>query len=96
MTVTPGVVVVRLAEIADSAAQPSFLTPRFTFTHSARLTMPLLLPSESSTVKPFASSFDVPVTVKFCVTVPPPGDATMAEAGDDDVQLRAVSVATAV
>ena len=86
----------RVAEIADSPAQPLFLTPRFSFTHSARLTMPLLLPSESSSVKPFASSFDTPVTMKFCVTVPSPGGATIAEGGDAAVQLRAVSAATAV
>ena len=46
--------------------------------------MPLLLPSESSIVKPFASSFDAPVTVKFWVTVPPPGGETIAEGGDAD------------
>src|SRR4029078_4203633 len=96
MTVTPGVVVVRVAEIADSPAQPLFLTPRLSFTHSAGLTRPLLLPSESSTVKPFASSFDTPVTVKFCVTAPPPGGETVAEAGEDDVQLRSASAAMAV
>ncbi|PYJ17596.1 MAG: hypothetical protein DME96_05485 [Verrucomicrobia bacterium] len=95
-TVTPGVVVVSVAEIAVSFAQPLFLTPRLTSTHSARLTMPLLLPSESSMVKPFASSFDVPVIWKFWVTVPPPGGATVAEVGIDEVQLRVGSAAMAV
>src|SRR2546423_2867636 len=95
-TVTPGVVVVRVAEIAVSFAQPLFLTPRFSLTHSARLTIWLLLPSESSIVKPFASSFDMPVIEKFCVTLPPPGGATVGEAGDALVQLRFASAAVAV
>src|SRR5947207_15314590 len=94
--VTPGVVVVRWAEIAVSFAQPLFLIPRFTFTHSALLTMPLLLPNESSIIRPFASSFDVPLMMKFWTTFPPPGGETEAEAGDADTQLRAGSAAAAV
>src|SRR5436309_12749248 len=93
--VTPGVLVVSVAEIAVSFAQPLFLTPRFSFTHSARLTMPLLLPSESSMAKPFASSFDVPAIWKPCVTVLPPGGATGAEAGVDEVELWSGSAAVA-
>ena len=58
--------------------------------------MPLLLPSESSIVNPFASSFDVPVIVKFWLTVPPPGGATFAEGGVAEVQLRLASAALAV
>src|SRR5260370_30269355 len=95
MTVTPGVVVVRVADIAVAFAQPLFLMPRFSFTHSARFTMPLPLPNESSIVKPFASSFDVPVMMKFWITVPPPGGETEVEAGDADTQVRAASAAVA-
>ena len=94
--VTPGVVVVRWPEIAVSLAQPLFLIPRFTFTHSALLTMPLLLPNESSVVRPFASSFDVPLMMKFWTTFPPPGGETVANAGEADAQLRAASAAMAV
>jgi hypothetical protein len=85
-----------VAEIALSVAQPLFMTPRFTSTHSARLTMPLLLPPESLIAKPFASSFDVPLMMKFWTTFPPPVGATGAEAGDADVQFRAASAAVAV
>ncbi|PYJ85580.1 MAG: hypothetical protein DME70_09330 [Verrucomicrobia bacterium] len=95
-TVTPGVVVVRVAEIAVSFAHPLFLRPRFKSTHSARLTMPLLLPPESLIVNPFASSFEVPVMAKFWVTVPPPVGATGAEAGVAEAQLRFGSAAVAV
>jgi hypothetical protein len=94
-TLTPGVVVVSLAEIAVSFAQPLFFTPRLSFTHSNRFTMPLLLPDESSIVMPFASSLDTPVMTKFWVTVPPPGGETIAEAGDAPVQFRFGSAALA-
>ena len=94
--VTPAVVVVSVAEIAVSMAQPLFLTPTFSRTHSFLFTMPLLLPSESSIVTPVDSSFEVPVMMKFCVTVPPLPGLTLAEAGEALVQLRAASAADAV
>src|SRR5438874_10437931 len=92
-TVTPAVVVVSVAEIAVSLAQPLFLTPTFRRTHSFLLTMPFALPVESSIVTPFDSSLDVPVIVKFAVTVPPLVGFTVVEAGEAVVQLRATSAA---
>jgi hypothetical protein len=94
--VTPGVVVVSWAEMAASPAQPLFLTPSSRFRHSNLLTLPLLLPSESSIATPFASSFEAPVMTKFWVTVAPPCGWTVAEAGDAAVQLRSASAAVAV
>src|SRR4051794_39244875 len=64
ITVTPGVEVVRVAEMADSLAHPLFFTPILRKLHSARLTMPFPFPVEaSSTTTPLASSFEVPLMV---------------------------------
>jgi hypothetical protein len=87
---------VSVAEIAVAFAQPLFFTPRFTNTHSLRLTIPLLLPIESSIVAPFASIFEVPVIVKFWVTVPPPVGETGIGPGVAEAQLRFASAAEAV
>ena len=96
MMVTPGVEVVTVAEIADSLAQPLFLTPRFSRTHSALLITPFPLPVESSIVTPFASSFESPVMVKFCVAVPALVTKTGTEPGVALEQLRSKSAAEAV
>ena len=97
VTVTPAVEVVSVAEMADSVAQPLFLTPRLRLMHSFLLITPLLLPEvASSMVTPFDWRFDVPVMQKFCAAEPLPGTVTEAEEGVLLVQLRAVSAAVAV
>jgi hypothetical protein len=95
-TVTPGVDVVSVAEIADSVAQPMFSTPTFRLTHSSRLTTPLPLPDESSIVTPLDWRFEVPVMQKSWVAVPPLVGLTGAEAGVALAQLRSASAAVAV
>ena len=96
MTVTPGVVVVSVAEIPVALAQPLFLSATFRLTHSLLLMTPLSLPDESSIVTPFSWRFEVPPIVKFWVVVPPLVMMTVGEAGEAVVQLRSASAAVAV
>src|SRR6266478_5500927 len=97
VTVTPAVDVVSVAEMADSVAQPLFLTGRFRLTHSLELTTLLPLPDvESSIVTPFDSSFEVPVMQKSWVVVPPLLTVAEALAGVEVAQLRLMSAAVAV
>ena len=94
--VTPAVPVVSVPEMAVSVPQPLFLTARLTLAHSLLLITPLAFPDESSTVSPFASSFEAPDMQKFWLAVPPLVGLTDAEEGEALVQLRSGSVAEAV
>src|SRR5690348_3166795 len=70
--VTPGVVVVSVAEIDVSVAQPLFLSGRSMRTHSFLFTTPLLLPVVASlSTVPLLCRFEEPVMQKFCVVVAP-------------------------
>src|SRR4029453_9990257 len=96
VTVTPGVVVVSVAEICRSVAHPLFLRATLRLTHSLLLMTPLWLPEESSMVKPFDSRFEPPLIEKFWVTVPPLVTTMFAEAGDAVVQFRSGYAAVAM
>src|SRR5436190_1188860 len=95
--VTLGVVVVSVAEIAVSFAQPLFLTATLTLMHSFLLMTPLLLPlTVSSIVTPFDCRFDAPDMQKFWVVVEPEVEMTETLAGDALERLRCGSAAVAV
>ena len=97
MTVTPGVVVVSVAEILVALAQPLFFNATFRLTHSLLLMTPLPLPDcVSSIATLFSSRFEVPTMWKFRVVVPPLVMVTVGLAGEADVQLRSASAAVAV
>src|SRR6476660_6267425 len=86
LIVTPGVAVVSVAEMFESARQPSLLMPIVSLMHSSLLTTPLELPRLSSTVTVPRSSFALPVMQKFAVAVPPLATLTFWAA--DGLQLR--------
>ena len=99
MTVTPGVVVVSVAELAVASAQPLFFNSIFRLTHSLRLMTPLPLPmmSRRQSSRRSPRRFEVPVMVKFWVVVPPLVMVTVADwQARRDVQLRSASAAVAV
>src|SRR5439155_8182475 len=94
---TPVVEVVKVAAMADSLAQPLFLTVTFRLTHSFLLMTPLLLPlTESSTASALNWRFELPVMQKPCVAVPPLATVTPTVAGEPIEQLRSESAALAV
>ena len=92
MTVTPGVVVTSVDEIAVAGAQPLFFNSTFILTQSLLLMTPLL----PLIAKRFNSRFEVPVMVKLRVVVPPLVMVTVGLAGEALAQLRSASVAVAV
>ena len=97
MTVTPGVLVVSVAEIPVALAQPLFFNATFRLTHSLLLMTPLPLPDVASSIATsFSWRFEVPTMEKFWVVVPPLVMVTVGEGGEADVQLRSASVAFAV
>src|SRR5436305_13849658 len=69
-TVTPGVDVASVALTPVATAQPTLATLTFSFTHSSRLTAPLLLPALSSIVDEAKVRLGVPVRQKLRDAVP--------------------------
>src|SRR6266498_229414 len=90
--VTPAVDVVSVEEMADSFAQPLFLSVTLRFTHSFLLTMPLLFPATvSSMTLAVTWRFEAPVMQKFCDDEPPAGMVTSTAAGEPLEQARSAS-----
>src|SRR5258708_2259706 len=81
--VTPAVAVVSVEEMADSFAQPLFLSATLRLMHSFLLMMPLLLPFvASSMVTALNWMFEAPVMQKFCDVLPFAGTVTSTVAGE--------------